>query len=369
MRGGAVEKVAMSRHPEALVLMDLPAGSGRSALRAALMAMRLVPSDLPQEPAARAAMLARMADAPQGLAFIDVSADGRATTSKLLELDARLPRGPVRQRITLTRLRPGGGAGHVSEADRRWVQRLGFTDLFAEFDPADCEGNLRHAVDGVARQLGLSPLSPADLARYARIMNGERDPASPRAVVRSLCGLSAEALAGLLSVSLNIADRTYHLKSYPHCFVGAEAVAWLSRRLRCARAEAVATGQALAALGLLVHVVHEHPFLDDNLFYRLATSTAADAVDLGEALARLTGPDGPPTADRTYLGRTYDRCWIGAEAVDRLVQWRGIARHDAWIVLHRLMQFGLVAHVAQARPVIDGHYFYRFIGMPAGGVH
>lgn len=356
----------MSRASKALVLMDLPAGPGRSALRAALMALRVVPTDLPLDIEARRATLLRLTDNPHGMAFIDISHDGQAAMSKLLDLDARLPRG-LRERIVLTRLQAGPGMGHVSEGDRRWVKQLGFGDLFAEFDAADCEGSLRTAIDAVARRIEAALLSPADLARYARVMNSERDTASPRAVIRGRCGMSAEGLSELLLGSLDIADRSYHLKSYPQCFVGSEAVGWLSRRFRCARAEAVAIGQALAAVGLLVHVVHEHPFLEDGLFYRLATSTAADAMDLGEALGRLAGHDGPPNADRTYLGRTFDHCWIGAEAVDRLVQWHGIARHDAWIVLHRLMQFGLVAHVAQARPIIDGHYFYRFIGMPAGG--
>ena len=39
--------------------------------------------------------------------------------------------------------------------------------------------------------------------------------------------------------------------------------------------------------------------------------------------------------------------------------------HDAWVLLHRLMQFGLIVHVTQSRPVIDGAFYYRFTGMPA----
>lgn len=357
----------MRRAANALVLMDLPDEPGRSALRAALMALRAVPVDLPAETRAREGAFGRLAEAPHGMAYIDISHDGRAATSKLLVLDKHLPRS-LRERIVLTRLQAGPGMGHVSEGDRRWVKQLGFADLLAEFDAADCEGSLRTAIDAVARQIEAPPLSPADLARYARVMNGERDTTSPRAVIRGRCGISAEALAEVLGDSLDIADRSWRMKSYPGCFVGSDAVEAIARRFNCSRADAVAVGQALMSLGLLVHVVHEHHVLDDNLYYRLATSKTADAVDLAQALVRLTGPDGPPTADRGHLGKTYERCWIGAEAVDRLVQWHGIARHDAWIVLHRLMQFGLVAHVAQARPVIDGHFFYRFTGLPADGV-
>lgn len=358
----------MSRPSEAVVLMDLPEGPGRSALRAALMALRVVPADLPPEPKARASALRGLADPQRGMAFIDISNDGPSPSSKLLALDAQLPRDGQRQHIVLTRLHAGAGMGHVSDADRRWVKQLGFADLLPEFDAADCEGHLRTAIDGVATRFGLAPLSPADLARYARVMNTDRDNTSPRALIRAWCGLSAESLCDLLQTSLDIADRSYRLRPYPQCFVGSEAVAWLARHFKRSRTEAVALGQALMALGLLVHVAHEHPFLDDHLYYRLAASPAADAVELGVAWARLTGPDGPPIDNRLHLGKTYEQCWVGAEAVDRLVGWHGLQRHDAWIVLHRLMQFGLIEHVVRARPIIDGAFFYRFSGVPAAGV-
>ena len=48
------------------------------------------------------------------------------------------------------------------------------------------------------------------------------------------------------------------------------------------------------------------------------------------------------------------------EAVDALVARHGLPRLEAWLALHRLMQFGLVEHVTQARPFIDGDYYYRF---------
>lgn len=156
------------------------------------------------------------------------------------------------------------------------------------------------------------------------------------------------------------------MRSYPVCFVGRRHGVGDDTPVQVLAGRGGRSRNVPDVARLLVHVVHEHPFLDDNLYYRLATSKTADAVDLAQALAadrsRRSADRGsqPPGQDLS--------CWIGAEAVDRLVQWHGIARHDAWIVLHRLMQFGLVAHVAQARPVIDGHFFYRFTGLPADGV-
>jgi hypothetical protein len=349
----------MSRPAEAAVLLDLPDGPARAALRAGLMAMRLAPTPLPTDRRGRNTVLQSLADKPRAVAFIDIS-QGSTTP---LQLDAILPRD-ARRRIVLTRLAAGVGLGHVSEADRRWVRRLGFADLIPELDAMDCEGGLRDALDLVARELALETLSPAELARYARVLNDVRDTGSARATIRALSGLSAEVLAALLAQSLDISDRTWRLQRYPHCFVGTEAVTWLAHHFKRSRPEALALGQALASLGLLVHVAHEHPFLDDTLYYRLAVSPAADALDLGDVLAELMARDGVPVADRSHLGKPYPQCWVGSEAVDLLASRHGLQRHEAWLLLHRLMQFGLIEHVTHSRPFIDGNFYYRFTGQP-----
>lgn len=357
----------MSRPSEATVLLDLPDVPARAALRAGLMAMRLAPTPLPTDRRGRDMVLRGLVDKPRTMAFIDISHGGTTTTPTLLQLDATLARDESRRRIVLTRLAGGAGLGHVSEADRRWVRRLGFADLIPEFDATDCEGSLRLALDLVAQELALEPLSPAELARYARVMNDVRDTGSPRATIRALSGLSSEALAALLAQSLDIADRTWRLQRYPHCFIGSEAVAWLARHFKRSTPEAQALGQALMSLGLLVHVAHEHPFLDDTLYYRLAVSPAADALDLGDVLTALVASDGVPVADRSHLGKLYPNCWSGSEAIDQLIARYRLQRHDAWLLLHRLMQFGLIEHVTISRPVIDGNFFYRFTGQPVDG--
>ena len=350
----------MSPLPAAAAMLALPPVAGRSALRAGLSVLGVHPGGLPIDRRGRDTVLRRLGDHPATVVFIDISRGGASTSPTLLELDAVLPRDDSRQRVFLTRL----VGGHVSDADRRWVQSLAFADLLPEFDALDCEGSLRTALDAVARVLSLPPLVPASLARYARVMNEERDGSTPRSTIRALTGLSAEGFAALLNLSLDIGDRSYHLWSYPRCFVGSQAVAWIARRFHRSAAEAVALGQALGSLGLLVHVSHEHPFLDDRLFYRLAVSEAADRLDLGTAFGALRGPNGVPIDDRSHLGKTYTNCWIGSEAVDHLYTKYGLARQDAWLVLHRLMQFGLIEHVAHARPFVDGKFFYRFAGLP-----
>ena len=350
----------MSRAPVPTAMLDLPPGPGLSALRAGLMAMRVLPVGLPTDRHGRGAVLGKLDAHPGTVVFIDISHSATSSAPTLLELDAAVPRDSTRARIFLTRL----AGGHVSAGDRRWVRALGFADLLPEFDALDCEGHLRDALDAVASALSLACPTPAELTRYARVMNAERNASSPRAVIRSLTGLSAEAFADLLDRSLAIEDRSFRLQTYPRCFVGSEAVAWMVRKLHRSDAEAVALGQALGTLGLLVHVTHDHPFLDDHLFYRLACSNGIDRLDLGSLFDDLSGPAGVPVADRTHLTKTYARCWVGLQAVDWLVRQHTLSRIDGWLVLHRLMQFGLIDHVAYARPFIDGAFFYRFATVP-----
>lgn len=65
-----------------------------------------------------------------------------------------------------------------------------------------------------------------------------------------------------------IADRRYLLKVYSNAMVGRDIVTWLSDRWRISRSEAVRLGQRLIDEKFLHHVVDEHPFKDENLFYR-----------------------------------------------------------------------------------------------------
>jgi potassium-dependent mechanosensitive channel len=62
-------------------------------------------------------------------------------------------------------------------------------------------------------------------------------------------------------------DRRHWLRVYRGCFVGREAVDWLTMELDLSRDEAVDLGQLLVERGLVHHVLDEHGFEDGNLFY------------------------------------------------------------------------------------------------------
>ena len=67
---------------------------------------------------------------------------------------------------------------------------------------------------------------------------------------------------------LEIKDRWYHLRCYPKCFVGREAVKWLIRSQKVSRELAIRIGQRLIERNIIHHVVDDLGFDDEYLFYR-----------------------------------------------------------------------------------------------------
>lgn len=76
----------------------------------------------------------------------------------------------------------------------------------------------------------------------------------------------AERMRGRGGVT--IGDRRHRFRLYERCFVGSDAVDWLVRNEGVTREHAVGIGQMLVERNLLHHVLDEHTFHDDTLFYR-----------------------------------------------------------------------------------------------------
>ena len=70
------------------------------------------------------------------------------------------------------------------------------------------------------------------------------------------------------SSNLNIKTRRYKLKLYHHCFVGSEAVDWMTANLKISREKAVKLGKQLVKAKIIHHVKNERDFEDEELFYR-----------------------------------------------------------------------------------------------------
>ena len=67
---------------------------------------------------------------------------------------------------------------------------------------------------------------------------------------------------------VEIKTRRHKLKLYQRCFVGTEAVDWLTAKTKLSREDAVNLGQKMIDKGLFHHVLDEHQFKDEPLFYR-----------------------------------------------------------------------------------------------------
>jgi hypothetical protein len=343
----------MAKPPAPQVYLKLPDGPDRDALRAGLLALQCIPVNLAPPGATLSEQLGRLALDPQALVFFDVSNPLPRVSHRFDRLVKTWPQA-LKPRTLLTRL----AAGHVSPADRAWVQALGFADLLASMDDSAPASPLRKALDRVAATVGVPALTTGELDRYLRALPAAPSGLSPRALIRARTGLDAEALADLLQFKLDIRDRSYHLKKYPACFLGAEAVQWMRAHFQLERLHVVEVGKALQALGLLYHVAHEQAFADEAFFYRLRAPAQLPSVNLGLVLHTLR--DQLVVVDRSHLGKNYPGCWIGREAVDLLCAKRNITRHEGQLMLHRLMQFGCFEHVVAEHGLVDGHYFYRF---------
>jgi hypothetical protein len=69
--------------------------------------------------------------------------------------------------------------------------------------------------------------------------------------------------------NVKLLDRSYRLKTYKQCFVGSEAVDYLVQSGATAtREDAVLLGNAFIEMHLIEHVLRDHAFKDEYLFYR-----------------------------------------------------------------------------------------------------
>jgi len=77
-----------------------------------------------------------------------------------------------------------------------------------------------------------------------------------------------KVFAEKMSHSIEVKDRTYHLQKYKSCFIGTEAVSWMiSEGIVKTPEEAVKLGNLLMGANLIRHVVKEHTFKNEPLFY------------------------------------------------------------------------------------------------------
>eukprot|EP00730_Choanoeca_flexa_P001686 TRINITY_DN10744_c0_g1_i2.p1 TRINITY_DN10744_c0_g1~~TRINITY_DN10744_c0_g1_i2.p1 ORF type:complete len:422 (+),score=109.84 TRINITY_DN10744_c0_g1_i2:1278-2543(+) len=191
-----------------------------------------------------------------------------------------------------------------------------------------------------------------------------------------------------------IKDRTYRLKKYTCCFKGDELVDYLVFSDTCSsRAEALLLGCSLIMYGVIHHVVDDHLFKDEGLFYRFREDDgtykankrayrllARRALHIHAALHA----SGTMILDRDYGVRTFRKCFIGQELAPWLMmQELAKSKQDAITLANDLLEEGFMHHVTHDHSFKDEYLFYRwsvdelqaspefesFIRSPKGGMY
>lgn len=207
-------------------------------------------------------------------------------------------------------------------------------------------------------ELGLGEVDLRRLDTHLRVMLNAGEDKTSETLIRRLTSGSAQDLAAALLASGNIGDRRYHLKKFPECLVGREAVGWLSTRYDVSRADAVLLGSALEQSGYLHHVVKEQAFADEDFFYRVATVGRFDTIRIDDVTSFLHGAKGL-VADRTWRGVNFSQCMVGSEVVDAVVSNFRLTRAEATVLGQSLVDLGLLRHVADEHPFADATLYYE----------
>jgi hypothetical protein len=291
---------------------------------------------------------------PNSLVVIDLSRL-KSYGMHLLDLASAVESPGLRNRIFLTNI-----TGSVNKSDLNLSQALGFSHLVGEVDPRQFSGSVKTFTGWVCSALQLSPHSLNRLPAYLKTVPISSAKETNREMIQRITGNTAEELADAMQKSLDISDRSYRLKKFRQCFLANEATEWLGKQYKLSEVQSIAIGTALQNLGLVYHVAHEQMFANEGFFFRVATSKSVDTLPMQQVLDGILLAKGVEVSNRNYLGKTYESCFVGSEAVDHLVNKWSLDRLDAWIVMHRFEQLGLLEHVTQEHGFIDDNFFYRF---------
>ncbi len=260
---------------------------------------------------------------------------------------------------------------HVSEVEQRWASEWGVDALL----PATSLGAWRRSVNdplaAVLRSIGPNEPDADNLQRSLKALldaEAPQDPGVARhfADLRRLEKIGVDPLRILDELrsgnGVRVEDRSWRGKSFRECFVASEAVERVVHRLGVSAETAVFAGRALQGMGLIHHVAREQTFADENLFFRFGAGDGLlERIPLSSLVEEMRAPAGVGIADRRYLGKVYPRCFVGNEAVDWLRAHCGVAVGEAENLGQRMLELGLLHHVTDDHPFVDGPFFYRFL--------
>ena len=112
-----------------------------------------------------------------------------------------------------------------------------------------------------------------------------------------------EDLIQRFKAGVQVKDRKYRLSTYKKCFVGTEAVQWFLQN-NCAStvADAVRLGQIMNDNGVFEHVLREHPFKNELLYYKFISEKDRGATKKKANGAPISWSDFLTTTSSSSLG-------------------------------------------------------------------
>jgi hypothetical protein len=249
----------------------------------------------------------------------------------------------------------------IDPAAQQWATETGADAIVSQINPWRWQATGERLFAALLPDAGLVDAASRRVGPYLRAAAHNGQPNAPARLIRQAetDGVDLPALAFRMQRSggADIKDRRYHLRIYPECFIASEGVTWIERALRVPREKAIEIGQALQASGLIYHVAREQTFSDAALFFRVTQIPTSWAMERFYSLIRSSA--GFQVADRTYLGARYDRCFIGAEAVEWM-QAQGHTVNEAMSMGQRLIDLSMAHHVTDEHDFKNEKLFYRF---------
>lgn len=259
----------------------------------------------------------------------------------------------------------------ISSPEQAWARSAGISSLLPGSSVAAWQESLAPVLERVLEGIGRPKVDASGLERFLKDAISLGDEPRPGPVKDAHVdahylkgegvnvGRILEDLRGPGGVKLD--SRLYLGREYPDCFVASEAIDWLVANRGLKRHVALRAGVFLARTGRIHHVRRNADFIDGNRFFRFSGSRETlDRVDLVEATKAMRGEGGVPIADRTYMAKTYTRCFIGYEAVKWLMARHRLTLGEAETVGQRLLELGVLHHVLDEHGFSDAKYFYRF---------
>ncbi|XP_059167080.1 DEP domain-containing mTOR-interacting protein-like [Physella acuta] len=167
-----------------------------------------------------------------------------------------------------------------------------------------------------------------------------------------------------------VKDRRYHLRKYKKCFIGRDAIDWILKMHHApSRDEAVRAMQILQKSGVIHHVVDEHEFRDQHLFYRFTYDDNTYRLDKElsffyrgvEIYNKMRSSTEGVMRDFYHKGMLYSEAFYGSDAVDFILI--SEADQERSLVVNEfrdLLERDIIKHVTDDYHFSDDRLIYEF---------